>query len=128
MTFDHTSRCSFNVLKPTFSGTSSLARLLVRKDHSPGSKHYRTQRTSTSSETDRPCWFMMTCKRLNQLPSTMMVVMRVKSKRESCVPGLIWDLLKLEYGFKARKLLHFPETCSKGVFGVRIVVMVKDMA
>jgi hypothetical protein len=42
-------------------------------------------------------------------------------------PGLIWDLLKLEYGFKARKSLHSPEIYSK-VFGLRIVVMVKDMA
>jgi hypothetical protein len=57
-----------------------------------------------------------------------MVVMRVKSRQESRVPGLIWDLLKLEYGFRARKSLHSPETCSKGVFGVRIVVMVEDMA
>jgi hypothetical protein len=46
-----------------------------------------------------------------------MVAVRVKSRRESRVPGLIWDLLKLEYGFKARKSLHSPETCSKGVFG-----------
>ena len=89
MTLDHASRCSFNVLKPTFSGTSSLAKLLARKDRSPGSKHCRTQRTRTSSDTDRPCWLMTTCRRLNQLPSAMMVAIRVKSRRESRVPGLI---------------------------------------
>ena len=57
-----------------------------------------------------------------------MMVMRVKWRRESCVSGLIWDLLKLKDGFKARKSLYSHETCSKGLFGVRIVMMVKDMA
>jgi hypothetical protein len=121
MTLDHASRCSFNILKPTFSATSSLVKLLARKDRSPGSKHCRTQRTSTSSETDRPYW-------LNKLPSAMMVAIWVKSRQESRVPGLIWDLLKFQYGFKARKSFYSPETCSKGVFEGRVVVMGKDMA
>jgi hypothetical protein len=75
----HTSKWSFKVLKPTFSATNSFPRLFSSKDRSPGSKHCRTQRTRTSSETTRPCWAMVSCRWLSQLPSALVVSMRAKS-------------------------------------------------